>query len=169
MSRGLGISVRLEPWRMASRHSVSAKMWYSGSAAMLLALVIANLGQAQVNQASACKVAATMLRWVSTAPFGEARGAAGVLQKAIESSVVGGAGREGAARAQRRAFLKRRDLAPVGQRQLVGRHHLRQVAHGEGDHWPNQAQQVAQDAITTCCDGRVIHHVGQGVGKVLKK
>ena len=26
MSRGLGISVRLEPWRMASRHSVSAKM-----------------------------------------------------------------------------------------------------------------------------------------------
>ncbi|MNT37108.1 hypothetical protein D3C72_1732280 [compost metagenome] len=26
MSRGLGISVMLEPWRMANRHSVSAKM-----------------------------------------------------------------------------------------------------------------------------------------------
>ena len=70
MSRGFGISVRREPWRMASRHSVSAKMWYSGSAAMLLARLRSPiLPSAGVNQASACSVAATMLRWVSTAPL----------------------------------------------------------------------------------------------------
>ncbi|MPM81775.1 hypothetical protein SDC9_128832 [bioreactor metagenome] len=70
MSRGLGISVRLDPWRMASRHSVSAKMWYSGSAAMLLALLRSPiLASAGVNHASACNVAAMMLRCVSTAPL----------------------------------------------------------------------------------------------------
>ena len=70
MSRGLGISVRLEPWRMASRHSVSAKMWVQRQRGNAVGLGhIANLGQCGVNQASACKVAATMLRWVSTAPL----------------------------------------------------------------------------------------------------
>ena len=37
MSRGLGMSVACAPWRITSRHRVSAKMWYSGNAMMWLA------------------------------------------------------------------------------------------------------------------------------------
>ena len=89
ISRGLGISVRCEPWRIASRHSVSAKMWYSGSAAMLLARVTSPiLASAGVNQASACSVAATMLRCVSTAPLESPVVPPVYCRKAMSSSVA---------------------------------------------------------------------------------
>ncbi|MCY1218118.1 hypothetical protein D9M72_300530 [compost metagenome] len=43
---------------------------------------------AGVNQASACSVAATMLRWVSTAPFDRPVVPPVYCRKAIESSVL---------------------------------------------------------------------------------
>ncbi|MNV71719.1 hypothetical protein D3C71_1647560 [compost metagenome] len=90
MSRGLGIRLRLEPWRMASRHSVSAKIWYSGSAATLCRWRRSGRRvSAGSNQASACSVAAMMLRWVRIAPLDRPVVPPVYCRKAIESSVAG--------------------------------------------------------------------------------
>ncbi|MNZ92104.1 hypothetical protein D3C78_1111150 [compost metagenome] len=81
--------LRLDPWRMVSRHSVSAKMWYSGRAAMLCSLLRSGwLAMAGANQASACSVAAMMLRWVRMAPLDRPVVPPVYCRKAMESSVA---------------------------------------------------------------------------------
>ena len=137
---------------MASRHSVSAKMWYSGSAAMLLALVTSPiLARAGVNQASACKVAATMLRWVSTAPLERPVVPPVYCKKAIESSVA-----VLGARVRRspiaRAFLKETTLRPLVRGSSYAGTILARWRTAKVIHLPNQKPSRSPiDAITTCC------------------
>ena len=89
-SLGLGTSVERAPQRITSRQSVSAKMWCSGKAAMLLVLLTSPTRRgAGVSPASACKIAATMLRCVSTAPVDSQVVPPVYCKKAIESKLLG--------------------------------------------------------------------------------
>ena len=114
------ISVRREPWRMASRHSVSAKMWYSGSAAMLLMRSGHRSGPAPNEPRPACNVAAMMLH----CEHGPDSPVVPPVypQKAAYRAWSGRVAACGAPSA--RAFFEAGDLAAAGQRQLVGGHHL---------------------------------------------
>ena len=68
-SRGLAISTLCAPSFMNSRQfAVSEKMWYSGSAVTRIIWPLASRSDGPIH-ASDCSTLATMLRWVSTAPF----------------------------------------------------------------------------------------------------